>query len=252
MPFTVSHAAAALPFFRFSRLVSRSGLVIGTMVPDLPIFLDFGRYDLSHSAAGIFLFNLPVGFVLWLIWQHWMRDATEDLCPGPLRQAVFHAPRHASRRPVSVYLSLCLGAATHVCWDGFTHYTGFGTALFPVLYTRVFGFPVFSWLQLLSSAFGGGMLVWWLGNRWHSGWKLRPAMLSLLRWLTLLCLSIGVAAAINKNHGVLYIYGTIVASVQVFFSLWLAICVGWNLRRFRDHPTDYEFYAIPDRSGGPG
>lgn len=252
MPFTISHAAAALPFFRLSRLISRSAVAIGTMVPDLPLFLSFGRYDLSHSAAGILIFNLPVGFLFWLLWQHWMREASADLCPGPLRHALFRYHTTETENwpsPGVVYLSLCLGAATHVFWDGFTHYTGFGTALFPVLFAEIFGIPVFSWLQLLSSAFGMGVILLWLSHRWQPGWDRKRTICACAAWAGTGFASVGFAALINNENGGLYLYGTIVTSVQIFFCTWLAACLLWNLRSIRQKIKTNQYAYQRNRNG---
>ena len=65
MPFTIAHAAAALPL-RKTRLVL-SALVIGTMVPDLQYFLRMAPDDrYGHSLRGALLLSLPLGLLtLW-------------------------------------------------------------------------------------------------------------------------------------------------------------------------------------------
>src|SRR5260370_7635435 len=63
MPFTISHAAAVLPF---SRLLARwrllSAVVIGAMVPDFGLFFPWRLQRVeTHSAVALFAFCLPVG-----------------------------------------------------------------------------------------------------------------------------------------------------------------------------------------------
>ena len=63
MPFTVSHAAAALPFRR-ARLVT-SALVVGTMAPDFEYFLPLKTHDtFGHTFPGILVLTLPVALLV--------------------------------------------------------------------------------------------------------------------------------------------------------------------------------------------
>ena len=69
MPFTISHAAAVLPF---SRLLARwqllSAVVIGAMVPDFGLFFPWRmpRFE-THSAAALFTFCLSVGMAIYWV-----------------------------------------------------------------------------------------------------------------------------------------------------------------------------------------
>lgn len=128
MPFTFAHPAAVLPL-RWFRTVPTvfSALVIGSMTPDLvyfvPLHLD-GEF--SHSLAGLFLFCLPAGLLLYLLIRHVLRRPLIALLPCVLacRLPERPTPRHtsASRRVLWVMLSLLIGAVTHLLWDDLTHH----------------------------------------------------------------------------------------------------------------------------------
>jgi hypothetical protein len=66
MPFTLSHAAAVIPFRR-TRLVM-SALVMGCFAPDFPnlLFLSPDK-SYGHTISGMFLLDLPLALAaLWL------------------------------------------------------------------------------------------------------------------------------------------------------------------------------------------
>jgi len=66
MPFTLSHAAAALPFRKFKPVWP--ALVIGTFGPDLQYFVSISDEDRSgHHFPQALLFTLPFAVVvLWV------------------------------------------------------------------------------------------------------------------------------------------------------------------------------------------
>ena len=70
MPFPFfAHQAAALPFkLRFPRLLSGTGLAIGSLAPDLGYFLIGVSVTRDwHRPHGVLLYCLPVAMVLWLL-----------------------------------------------------------------------------------------------------------------------------------------------------------------------------------------
>jgi len=169
VPFTLSHAAAALPFRR-TRLVP-SALVMGTFAPDLDYFIRLtpgGGW--GHTLAGGFCMDLPLGLgALWIFHRlvklplaYFLPDAVrarlgDELAPfrfGPLR------------RFLSIVVSLLVGMATHAVWDGFTHPQYWIVRHWDLL-SRVHRYPVFGWeptcfiLQLITSAGGLGLLAVW-------------------------------------------------------------------------------------------
>jgi len=144
MPFTFAHPAAVLPVHRrWPRPFVLSALVIGSMAPDfayLPPF--FASRTMSHSLAGSFLFCVPAGFVVYLVFHLLLKAPLTTLLPARIRrQASFSlsaAPRLPDRSLPAVLASLWLGVLTHLVWDGFTHDPTRITRLLPFLTITLF------------------------------------------------------------------------------------------------------------------
>ncbi|MFI6919902.1 DUF4184 family protein [Nonomuraea spiralis] len=164
MPFTPSHIAAVLPLVaseRGRRLADPWALALGTMVPDLPIFLPFlPVYGDWHSWTGVLTLDLAAVLVLLPLFHLVLRDPLIALLPPSL------AGRAALLRPgrprfLPVVAGGVIGAATHVFWDSFTHsYSSarWGTWLDTPVHgtTKLFGV-----LQYTSSAVGLAVVVGW-------------------------------------------------------------------------------------------
>ena len=124
VPFTLSHAAAALPFRR-CRLVP-SALVIGTFAPDFEYFLRLspsGRF--GHTLTGSFVLTLPVALLVLWIYHAFVKWPTAMLLPQALQsrlQDQLHPFRFGGAlRFLSIIASILVGVATHLLWDSFTH-----------------------------------------------------------------------------------------------------------------------------------
>ncbi|MET0694247.1 MAG: DUF4184 family protein [Propionibacteriaceae bacterium] len=172
MPFTVSHVVAVLPFVRGrdgGGLVP-AGLVIGSMVPDLPYFIPPHRgSDWSHAAYGPVTLDLIAGLVLFALWRLVMRAPLVDLSPRWLRQRLPPTPALDRSTWLWAAISVVLGAATHVVWDTFTHRDRWGTTQVPWLMQVHAGLPGFKWLQYGSGVVGMAILALWLvGWIWRS------------------------------------------------------------------------------------
>ena len=125
MPFPLAHPAAVLPFRRCSTpYLNFVALLIGSVTPDVGYCLE--RYDvdlLAHSIRGCFIFSLPLGWVLVLIF-HAVCEPLVGLLPARHRQALLPLCRKRKQPWLAVPVSLLIGAATHVFWDSLTHDTG--------------------------------------------------------------------------------------------------------------------------------
>jgi len=161
MPFTLSHAAAALPLRPLLRGAAVfPALVIGTFVPDVPYFLPDPLYDINaHQLPGFLLFGIPCGWALYLSWLGVFLRPCQSLLPRRLAR-LLDAPERAYRWwPVTA--SLMAGAATHVAWDAFTHRRGMAVHAWPALAHPVglagHALPAYEILQHGSTIVG---LVW--------------------------------------------------------------------------------------------
>jgi hypothetical protein len=164
MPFTISHAAAVLPFARpLARWRLLSAAVIGSMVPDFGWFLPWrpARFE-THSLAGLLTFCLPVGLASYWLFQLVIRRPVLELLPPGAYARWRGSEAPADYKNALQWLwaacGLLAGAITHLVWDGFTHEGGRGVRMLPILEEPVVieGHPVTgpALLQDLNSLIG--------------------------------------------------------------------------------------------------
>ncbi len=138
MPFTVSHVAAVLPFYKpLRRLGLLSAAAIGAMIPDLDLVLPTRLpREQTHGILALLTFCLPAGLAAWALFQVLIKPALIEVLPD--RMYVRLIAEHPGIRLTSVKawfyaaLAVLLGALTHILWDGFTHENGRGAHLLPV------------------------------------------------------------------------------------------------------------------------
>ena len=170
MPFTPSHAAAAIPFRR-TRLIM-SALVFGCFAPDMEYSLWLRPHGhFGHTLPGVFIFDLPASLVALFLFHRYAREPLLACLPLHLRERV----RSINGRPMwsasgfaLVCVSILVGVATHLLWDSFTHEDYWIGQHLDLLKTTI-EVPLFgsrSWyalLQYLSSLFGiVAILVWFV------------------------------------------------------------------------------------------
>ena len=139
MPFTISHAAAVLPFTRpLARWRLLSAAVIGSMVPDFGWFMPWrpARFE-THSLDALLTFCLPVGMASYWVFQLLVRTPIMELLP-PGAYARWHwskapADYRSLKQWIWAACGLLAGAITHLVWDGFTHEGGRGVRMLPIL-----------------------------------------------------------------------------------------------------------------------
>ncbi len=139
MPFTISHAAAVLPF---SRLLARwrllSAVVIGAMVPDFGLFFPWRvpRFE-THSAWALLAFCMPVGLTAYWVFQILVKTPLIELLPegAYARWRQFSSPANFTsiRQWILAAGGVLAGALTHLVWDAFTHENARGMRMIPWL-----------------------------------------------------------------------------------------------------------------------
>jgi hypothetical protein len=139
MPFTISHAAAVLPFARpLARWRLLSAAIIGSMVPDFGWFMPWHppRID-THSAASLVTFCLPMGLATFWVFQQLLKTPVLAVLPDAA-----HARWRRFKEPADIgsvkqwllaSLGVVAGAVTHLVWDGFTHEGARGVRMIPAL-----------------------------------------------------------------------------------------------------------------------
>lgn len=170
MPFTFSHPAIVLPFTSFKKqLLSATGLIIGSMTPDFEYFV---RMDVeshySHTLLGLLWFDLPVGIILCFVYHGIIRNALIDHLPIFLRTRIsvfkkFNWESFFKQNWPLVGLSILVGTASHLLWDGFTHRSGFFVKRISFLNENInvgsFTVPMFEIAQHVSTIIGGVVII---------------------------------------------------------------------------------------------
>jgi hypothetical protein len=124
MPFTLSHAAAAIPFRRTPLIMS--AVVIGCFAPDFPyLFSLLPRVSIGHTFAGIFVFDLPLGIAALWLFHTFVKEPMLMFLPAPFRRRVTTSVNSFRFWPPGrlwmIVLSILVGTTTHLLWDAFTH-----------------------------------------------------------------------------------------------------------------------------------
>jgi len=174
MPFTISHAAAALPFRR-TRLVL-SAVIIGCMAPDFEYFIPFQHHgSFGHSWLGVFTLDLSLSLIVLWLFHRYAKEPLAACLPASARARLHLGPRSVSFNSPShfglIVVSILVGIATHLFWDSFTH-AGYWTSdhlaflrisvVLPLFGPR----HIYDILQYFSSAFGIAVLLLW-GLQWY-------------------------------------------------------------------------------------
>jgi len=248
VPFTLCHPAAVLPPHAAApRLTSLSALAVGSMAPDFVYFLSLGvNGGFTHSAAGVLLYCVPAGLLVWLAYHLLLRDAL--LAWAPEQLAARMGPQ-ADWRPrglrgaVIVLASLVLGATTHVCWDAFTHANTLLTRQFDLLRMPVqlgsLQLPLFKVLQHLSTVVGALAIAAWCA-RIEPG-SLPPGRPGTTQRLAVFA-GIGAAAAAGGAAGFWLrparsaehaLFNTVVTSMAAAAAAILLLGAGWRIARGR-------------------
>ncbi|MFC4586345.1 DUF4184 family protein [Sphaerisporangium corydalis] len=176
----MSHAVVALPLARW---LPASAVATGAMIPDLPYYvpLPFSS-QVTHSWWGAVLVDLPTGLAALVLFHLVLRAPLTALTPANLRARL---PDHQGThpRPVTtplndrwkaVVAALLTGAATHLLWDGFTHFDGFAVTRWAALREPVVGVHrVFNVVMYASSLGGIATLAIWF-TTWYRRTPLHP------------------------------------------------------------------------------
>jgi Domain of unknown function (DUF4184) len=241
VPFTVSHAAAVLPLHRLSKhQLPLTALMIGSMAPDFGYFFSHSvSRHLTHSFAGLFLFALPAGLLLWLFYIAILEKATISLLPDRWHTRFAHTDAITPSLVVRACIAIVLGGITHLLWDAFTHRDTFVTHAFPVLLNPTPGLrwlPIYHLLQGLSSIAGLAILGNWarhlhrqpakslirpykigerarIGSVWFLG--VVTVLAGLIDWLPF-----------AHSHYDLQIFFAAVGAMSGFFVAWCCIAIG--------------------------
>ncbi len=252
VPFTGSHVAAVLPLVR-TPLIS-SALVVGSMVPDLPLFFRLPLYGYTHSVSGVFLIDAAAAFAVLAIWHKVLAHPTYATAPSAVRCRL---PVPAAqtrlkaqgwpRRLLLTYASVVIGAATHVTWDAFTHPSGWGTRHIQWLAASHGPLQGYHWAQYASSLLGGAVVAAWLAFWWRrsrprdradstkvagSGRESATWLATLLAGGVMAAAVAGVVLARSWNpHRAVFL--AVIYGIGTIVSLAMLLAIGWHLSRLQ-------------------
>lgn len=168
MPFTLAHPAAAVPLAKaHPKGLVLSALVVGSMAPDFEYFLRLALVmTWSHTLTGMFTFCLPISLIVLWVYHRLQKQALAALLPERIYRRLSFVFGEFTFLPLQrlrcICLSILLGTATHLIWDGFTHDSALLNLTAP-LWTG-FELQLNKVLQDLSTASGLLLLIYW-------GWK---------------------------------------------------------------------------------
>lgn len=166
MPFTLSHVVLAPPIAKLAQhKLPIAALAIGSMTPDLYRLFTSSDITETHQWSSLWSYNLALGSLITLLWYGLYR---------PVLFRFFNLYQPLVLRSLGNYLSfivlsaisIIIGAATHILWDGLTHLDERTYAFYDFLSQNItFGsytYPMHRILQMLSSIVALPPLMWML------------------------------------------------------------------------------------------
>jgi Domain of unknown function (DUF4184) len=258
MPFTASHIAPIVPLYaRLGRFRVASALIIGSMAPDFHYFIpiDVGRLA-THSMGGIVAFCLPMGLAAYVLYHLLAKEALLALLPEWIAVRVDRVAGRPHALPSvrwrDVLGALAIGALTHIVWDAFTHRSGWGVVLLPVLLdyvvtVRGYDLYVYGLLQHVSTLVGLALVLGWSWRWLRRATPLlaepRPRLSA--RAKRLIWIAIAAAACINGvtalspylvsvrafDLGTLPAFTLVTSTIAGALCAFSAFSIAWTLRR---------------------
>lgn len=236
MAFTLSHMAAALPFYRWRKWISVEALLLGTMLPDLPYFLNSQQLvsEQSHQWMGLMSYCLPWGLGLLILWYSLLKPAAIALaqpwCGVPdSNSSHLHSAAAWLRFGAALVIGLLLGGSTHLIWDGITHPDGFIARhiewlQMPVTITHLAPMPLARLLQYLSSLLALCYLGWFIQKHLqpvacHKVLQNNMPIIIVKKWQSLLIICLVCAGSLFYGwHGVLKSQGLWAGNTYLFLA----------------------------------
>jgi len=171
MPFTLTHTLAVLPIHRVTaRYLPLSALIIGSIIPDFPLFFSLGiNYEQTHCTVGILTWCNGLGLIAYIVFQQYLKAPWLALCPRFVRERLGQysapVPIRSFKTLSLVSLAIIIGSSTHVIWDSYTHFGGWGVRQHPALsqlwQINNLSIPLYKFLQYGSSIIGLPFLTLW-------------------------------------------------------------------------------------------
>ena len=173
MPLTFCHPAIVLPLKKLkSNWFSMTGLIIGSMSPDLEYF---SRMEIlathSHLFLGVLYFDLPIALIYCFVFHLFVRNILINHLPDFFKERFtqflnFDWINYFKKNWLIVIVSIIIGAYSHLFWDAFTHEWGYFAKLIPALQEVWFTKPIevkgYKFLQHFSTFLGAIFIAFWI------------------------------------------------------------------------------------------
>jgi hypothetical protein len=219
-----------------------TALVAGAMVPDIPLFVWwFAGYDATHSLIGIVLIDPVVVVAVLLGWFLLVRDAVVDMAPASVRVRLAERARLTLRQWLLVPVGGCVGAATHLLWDSFTHPGRWGPQHIEWLRVEHAGLEGLRWAQYVSGVVGLTIVVWAIVAHLRSlppltePRRARALPAPVLPAVVLASLAVGLVSTILSVPEGFHVmaFNGVVDSLKAVVLLGAATCLVWQVVRLR-------------------
>lgn len=230
MPFTLSHPAIVLPLGRLSpKYLSITGLVIGSMLPDFEYFIRMNLTSkYSHTLGGIFYFCLPLGVLLYILFNQFVRKSLIESFPEFLygrfeKYRDYDWLSYFKKHWYVVLYSLLIGICSHILWDMFTHPGGYFVEQFPLLKSDLLLVPPYKILQHGSTLLGGLFILYFIYR--IPSKKNKSRKMDVKYWLSILLVAILIIALRLNTHFTLQIGNLVVISISALILSVLIVSV---------------------------
>ncbi len=144
MGFTFSHPALVIPFkYLPRRFYSVTGLVAGSMIPDLEYFIGLRRESYySHNLFGLLWLDLPQALIAAFLFHQYFRNILIRNLPAyfRLRLSCYETLQWGDYLRNSLWIviiSILIGGFTHLLWDSFTSFDAFFVRKLTFLHWKV-------------------------------------------------------------------------------------------------------------------
>ncbi|SFD66218.1 protein of unknown function [Paenibacillus catalpae] len=163
MPYTLAHPLFAYPLKHVNRkLVSVTGLVLGSMGPDMEYFVYLAPHQtIGHTIQGLFMQVIPLCILLGILFHYVVKRSLALHLPSifDLDKRAYRLLSRWDMRSIGAWLiyllSVVIGFYTHIFVDGFTHESGYFVQHLDVLNRIiVLDLPLFKLLQYSFSLLG--------------------------------------------------------------------------------------------------
>lgn len=243
MPFTFSHPALILPLGNKKFGLSLTGLIAGSMVPDFEFFMSMRvSENIGHHWQGIFLFDIPLAFLLCFLFHNLIRNMLIGQLPIWYRcrfvsLTKFNWNAFAASNKIRLSISILIGIASHLLWDGFTHYDGFFVEIIPFLNSSIrllkWSVKWFMLLQIVCSIWGLCMVQLFIAKMPDQEDVVKKTSINFLYWagifgsgISILAIRIIALPQYQTNYDMLF---AAIGSFLYALVITTLTCKKWNL-----------------------